>query len=103
LREIFGPVKANGVWRIRSNQELMDLYREKDTISEIRKGKLLLLKTRGKNARRRTAKKVFKNIPEGKGSFEKPRMKLLDDVENDMKKTDVKGWRKTARNGSANG
>jgi hypothetical protein len=37
LRRIFGPVKENSVWRIRTNQELMDLNRETDIMSEIRK------------------------------------------------------------------
>jgi hypothetical protein len=40
LRKIFGPVKENGTWRVRTNQELVDLYREPDIISEIRKGRL---------------------------------------------------------------
>jgi hypothetical protein len=40
LREIFGPVKENGLWMIRSYQELLDLCREPDIISEIRKGRL---------------------------------------------------------------
>jgi hypothetical protein len=33
LRTIFGPVKENGVWRIRIIQELMDLYRAPDIVS----------------------------------------------------------------------
>jgi hypothetical protein len=40
MREILGPVKENGVWRIRNSQELLDLCREPDIISEIRKGRL---------------------------------------------------------------
>jgi hypothetical protein len=40
LREIYGPVKENGVWRIGSYQELLDLCREADIISEIRTGRL---------------------------------------------------------------
>jgi hypothetical protein len=46
-------------------------------------------------------KKVFKNMPEGKLSFGKPRKKCLDDVENDLKKMDVRGWRKIARDREA--
>jgi hypothetical protein len=38
--KIFDPVKENGIQRIRTNQELMDLYREPDIISEIREGSL---------------------------------------------------------------
>jgi hypothetical protein len=31
LRKIFGPSKENGVWKIRTNQELTDQCRETDT------------------------------------------------------------------------
>ena len=37
MRKLFGPVKVHGLWRISTNQELMDLYREPDMISEIRR------------------------------------------------------------------
>jgi hypothetical protein len=32
-RKIFGPVKENGVWRIRGKQESMELHREPDVIT----------------------------------------------------------------------
>jgi hypothetical protein len=38
LRKIFGPVKI-GVWSIGTKQELTDVSREPDIISEIGKGK----------------------------------------------------------------
>ena len=66
LRKIFDPVKENGVWIIRNNQELMDRYGEPDIISEIIKGRLQWLGHMERLARRRTVKKVFKDIPEGK-------------------------------------
>jgi hypothetical protein len=34
------PCKKNGMWRICTNQELMELYREAAIISEIRKRRL---------------------------------------------------------------
>jgi hypothetical protein len=39
LRKIFGPVRGNGVWKIRTSQELMDMCTEL-AISDIRKGTL---------------------------------------------------------------
>jgi hypothetical protein len=46
-------------------------------------------------------KKVFKNISEGKMSIGKPRRRWLNDFENDIKKTDVSGWRKIERDRDA--
>jgi len=36
----------------------------------------------------------FKNIPEGRRSVVKPSKRWLDDVENDLKKMAVRGWKK---------
>jgi hypothetical protein len=49
----------------------------------------------------RTVNKVFKNIPVGKRSVGKPRKGRLDDVENDLKKMGVRGWRKIDRDRDA--
>jgi len=40
MRITYRPVKENGMYRICTNQELINLYREPDIISEIRKGRL---------------------------------------------------------------
>jgi len=49
----------------------------------------------------KTAKRVFMNIQEGKGSIGKPRKKWLHDVENDLKAVGLRGWRKIARDRNA--
>ena len=69
LRKIFDPVKENGVWIIRNNQELMDRYGEPDIISEIIKGRLQWLGHMEILARRRTVKKVFKISQKEKSTF----------------------------------
>jgi hypothetical protein len=40
LRKIYGPVSDNGIWRIRTNKELMALYQELDIVAEIKKARL---------------------------------------------------------------
>jgi hypothetical protein len=101
LRKIYGPVTESGVWRIRTNQELMDLCTEPEVISEIRKGRLRWLGHVERVPEERTVTEVFKNAPEEKRSVGKPRKSWFDDVENDLKKTGVRGWRKIARDRDA--
>jgi hypothetical protein len=59
--------KENGVWRIRKNQ-LMNLYRETDIVSEIRKGSLGWLVLVERMSEESTVKKIFKSTPEEKAS-----------------------------------
>jgi hypothetical protein len=40
LRKIYGPVYDNGIWRIRTNKELMVLYQELNIVAEIKKARL---------------------------------------------------------------
>jgi hypothetical protein len=49
------------------------------------------------NTRRKNCKEVFKNAVEEKRAILKPRKRWFDDVENDPKKTGVRGWRKMAK------
>ena len=67
-------------------KELMNLFRETDNVCQIRKGRLRSLGQVERRPEERTVKKVFENIPEGKG--------WLDDVESDLKKMGVIGWKK---------
>jgi hypothetical protein len=79
LRRILGPVKENNMWKICTNQGLMNLYRKPDIISEIRKGKLRWLEHVEQMSKERTVKKVFRNMLEGKRSVGKPRKTWYDD------------------------
>ena len=45
----------------------------------------------------KTMKQVFKNSPERRNSVGKLRKKWLYDIENDLKKTSVRNWRKIAK------
>jgi hypothetical protein len=70
---------------------------EEDKISELRRGRLRWVRLVERMSEEGNVKKVFKNIPEGKWSVEKPRKRWLDDVENGTKKMDVKDWSKLAK------
>ena len=36
LRKIYGPTKDRGTWRIRTNQEIYDLYKDNDVVIDIK-------------------------------------------------------------------
>jgi hypothetical protein len=59
------------VWRIHTNEDLMDLNRAPDTILEITKGRLGIVRIRERVPDERTVKEVFKNIPEEKDPLER--------------------------------
>ena len=95
------PVKENYVWRIRINQDLIDLQREQDIVSEIRKPRLRWLGHVERMSEERTVKKVFQSIPEGKRSIAKTRNWWLNDAESYLKKIGARGLRKNARDTDA--
>jgi hypothetical protein len=37
LRKVYGPVTEQGVWRIRRNEELRELYKAPDLVADIKK------------------------------------------------------------------
>jgi hypothetical protein len=69
-RKVLYPVKENGVWRIRNNEDVMDLNRAPDTVLEVTKGRLGLVRIRERAPDERNLKEMFKNIPEGKDPLE---------------------------------
>jgi hypothetical protein len=52
LRKIFGPGKENGLCRIRTSQKLMNMRRERDIISEIKKRMMKMVRKYGKNVKK---------------------------------------------------
>jgi len=64
LRKIYGPTKENGQWRIKSNDELMTIYKALDIVNVI-KIRRLAWKWHG-NVVRMNATRYVKKIFEGK-------------------------------------
>jgi hypothetical protein len=64
-----------GIWRIRTNQKLRDLYRDLDIIAGFKKKRL---EWNGHVARLdlgRTVKKIFESKPEGRRKSGRPRLR----------------------------
>jgi hypothetical protein len=93
LRRIFGPVDDRGIWRIRSNKELADLYEEIDLTTVIKTCRLRWLGHVCRMKEQRDPKKVLEGKPEGRRKRGKPCARWIDKVEVDLRKMGIKIWR----------
>jgi hypothetical protein len=85
LQKIYGPKCEQGVWRIRTNLELQNVYRSPDVVTEIKVRRLERLGHIIRMDGARMAKKVFVSKPEDRRDIGRRKLRWLDDVEDDIK------------------
>jgi hypothetical protein len=93
LRKIYGPIKENGQWRIKTNAELITKYKSQDiTVIKIRRlewlGHIRMDETR--------SVKIFEGKLEGRRGRGRPRLRWINDMEDYLRKLGVKRWRTKA-------
>ena len=96
LRKIYGAVKINGEWRIRTNAELKALYKKPSIATDIRARRLRWLGHVQRMEDYRIPKKVLHAKPEGSRSIGRPRLRWLDGVEEDLRQLGVRQWKRKA-------
>ena len=92
---VYGPTKENGQWRIKSNLELATKYKSQDIVTVI---KIRRLEWIGRVIRMNETRsvKIFEGKLEGRRGRGRPRLRWIDDVEDDLRKLGVKRWRAKA-------
>lgn len=97
LRNIFGPIKQDNIWRIAYNHEIYKKYGEPNILKVIKASRIRWL---GHIFRYKddfpTKRITFSNI-EGKRRRGRPPTRWLDVVEKDLKEIGVNRWRAIAR------
>jgi hypothetical protein len=93
LRKIYGPKCGQGVWRIRSNLEIQNMYKSPDIVTEIKVRRMECLGHVVRMEDTCLPKMVFNAKPEGRRGVGRPRLRWLDDVEADIKVLGIKRWR----------
>jgi len=96
LRKIYGPSKEDGQWRIKTNLELMAKYRSQNIVNIIKVRRLEWLGHVVRMDETRAVKKLFEDKIEGRRGRGRPRLRWIDDVEEDIRKLGVKRWRRKA-------
>ena len=91
--KIFVPICVAGYWRSRTNEEVRQLYGELDIVTEIKKGRLKWLGHVERMSEERIGKGLYHNTPGGSRSVERPRLRWMDDVREDLRRMGVTNWR----------
>jgi hypothetical protein len=93
LHPVYGVVEEQGIWRLRSNQELRVLYEDLDIEADVEKKRLEWTGPVVRNDKRRTVKKIV----EGRSSrWGRSRFRCLEEVEKDPLEIKDKKWRRQA-------
>jgi len=90
LRKVYGPTKQNGQWRIKTNEELMTKYKTPDIVNVIKIRRLEWLGHMVRMNETRCVKKIFEGKLEGRRGRGRPRLRWINDVEDDLRKLGVK-------------
>jgi GTP1/Obg family GTP-binding protein len=96
--KIYGPVMENNIWRIRHNEEISTLLKREDIVRFIKSQRIRCLGHVEKMEDKAMPKRMLKGRLYSKRRKGRPRMRWLDDVESDLKKMKVKGWKEKMRN-----
>jgi hypothetical protein len=96
LRKIYGPIKENGQWRIKTNVELMTKSKSPDILNVIKIRRLEWLGHVVRMNETRSVKKIFEGKLEVRRSRGRPSLRWINDVEGDVRKLGVKRWRTKA-------
>jgi hypothetical protein len=96
LRKIYGQTKKNGQWRIKTDAELITKYKSQVIATVIKIRRLEWLGHVVRMNETRSVKKIFERKLEGKRGRGQPRLRWINDVEDELRKLGVKRWRTKA-------
>ena len=97
LRKIYGPYFYNGQFRSRTNKELMEIYGEPSIVSFIKKGRLRWLGHLERMPESSLPKRALYGHPGGTRKRGRPRLRWLQDVEDDLRRVGCRRWRQRAQ------
>jgi hypothetical protein len=86
---MYRPLLQQGIWRIRTNQEWVELHKVVHKVADIKRERLEWTGPLFRMDQRTTVKKIFESKPEGSRRSGRPRLRWLEEVEKGVR--EVKG------------
>ena len=94
LRKIYGPTQnPDGTWRIKTNDELRHRMKQEDIIKFIKSQRLRWAAHVMRMENTRSARKITEWTPYKTGPTGRARLRWMDQVEEDLKRMKIVGWR----------
>ena len=98
LRKNFGPVQnEDGSWRTRMNHKLNELIENADMVRFIKSRRITWLGHVMWMDEKGTPKRVLEWKPVGRRIRGRPRKRWIEDVEEDIQRMGIRGWRKLCK------
>jgi len=95
---IFGPTqKANGEWRLKTNEEFEEAINNENVVRYIKYKRLGWLGHVERMTNERVAKTIYKWKPYATRPKGRPRVRWEDDVRNGLRKMGVNNWKQTTQ------
>jgi hypothetical protein len=93
LMKICGPTNENGIWRIKTNQELDKIIKHKNIINFIRAQRLGWLGYIERTQEKRMVKAIHSWKPISRRLIGRQKIRWEDDVRKDIQKLKVPNWK----------
>ena len=97
LREIFGPVNIDSMWRTRNNKEIDKLTEGADIVRFNKAKRIKWLGHVQRMDQARPTRKLLDRKPMGIRPVGRPRQRWQEDVMEDLKKLKVQNWKEMAK------
>jgi len=97
LRKIFAPNNENGIWCIKTNQELGEVIKRKNIINFIRAQRLIWLSHIERMQGTRMVKAIYSWKPNSRRPIGRSKTRWVNDVRKDIQKLKVPNWKTFAQ------
>jgi hypothetical protein len=97
IRRIYGPVKQGREWRIRNNEKIDNIIRKKVRVRFVKARRISWIGHVERIEDSRLPKRVMREKIYTRRKRGRPKVRWLDDVEEDLREMGIEGWRRKAQ------
>jgi hypothetical protein len=94
LRRIYGPVVEQGIWKIRTSQEMWELCKDLDVVADTKRNRTEWTGHVIRMDQESTVKKIFESKPERSRRRGRPSLRWLEDAEEGLREMQVRSRRR---------